>query len=86
MLMWSRDDNTYVEMGVDISGGSSKTLVHTELSHSLFQLVAEDMFVEEVLQLLVRHVDTQLLERVAHKVLKPKDVQNANFLVFTFAA
>ena len=38
----------------------------------------EDERVEEILQLLIRHVDAQLLKAVVGEVLKPRQVQDAD--------
>ena len=42
----------------------------------VYLLPGKDVLVEVELQLLIGHVDTQLLKRVATKVLKTKDVQD----------
>ena len=42
-----------------------------------FLLQGEDVVVEELVQLLVRVVDAQLLKTVHPKVFEPKDVQNS---------
>lgn len=41
-------------------------------------LQIEDVMVEIILQLLICIVDTELLEAVGFKVLKPKNVQDTN--------
>ena len=60
----------------------NKALIHKckrTLSLVLLQLQPERVLVEEELQLLVGNVDAQLLKAVAGKVLKPENVQHANF-------
>jgi len=54
---------------------------HT-LTFIFLQLPAENVLVEETLQLLVGNVDAQLLKTVVLKVLKAINVENANGHVY----
>ena len=61
-------DNVHNHTSVRREGGS----------HVLLQLPRKNVLVEKMMQLLVGRVDTQLLERVVRKVLKPKNVEDAD--------
>lgn len=53
-------------------------LVFVETNSTAYLFQSEDVIVEVILQLLICIVDAELLKAVSLKILKAKNVQNAN--------
>ena len=64
--------STYVQQWLVVSEGDACPV--NAFNSVLLELKPERVLVEEELQLLVAHVDAQLLKAVDGEVLKPKDV------------
>ena len=79
-LLTETMNRTNVKKEVDEWGvvDVSDVIARHAFTFVLLQLPAEDVLVEETLQLLVGNVDAQLLKAVVLKVLKAVNVKNAD--------